>query len=276
MINKVSAALKYGAAGLAAVIAVTASLAAAAAPSSRAAWPAFTVVAEKSKEGPPGWAEFCRNYKTECVVQASEPRKVALTTEIWSKLVEVNRLANATIKPLEDRKHWGRINKWYFADDGKGDCKDYVLVKRRMLTGSGLPREALLITIVWTPQQKGHAVLIVRTDKGDYVLDSLTPKIVLWNQTPYDYVMRQSQSNPNAWLFIDGDPLKPPAIADKTIAENPADEPAVMVSVLNRGTGKQEAVASRQDAVAVPGADTTSGAAIVPDVARESAGESPR
>ena len=49
-------------------------------------------------------------------------------------------------------------------------------------------------------------MLIVRTDRGDYVLDSLSSKIVLWNQTPYDYVMRQSQSNPNAWLFIDGDP----------------------------------------------------------------------
>src|SRR5213080_3850349 len=94
-----------------------------ASPTARAAWPAFTVVAEKSKQGPPGWIEFCRNYKSECDVSSSEPRKIALTPEVWSKLVAVNRVANATIKPTEDRKHWGRINKWNFAEDGKGDCK---------------------------------------------------------------------------------------------------------------------------------------------------------
>jgi predicted transglutaminase-like cysteine proteinase len=243
MTKKGQVSAKCAVVAFAAAFLIVGSASSHASPNARAAWPVFTVVAEKSKEGPPGWAEFCRNYKSECDVKPSDPHKIAVTAEVWDKLVDVNRWANTHIKPTEDRKHWGRINKWYFADDSKGDCKDYVIVKRRMLMEAGLPREALLITIVWTPQEKGHAVLIVRTDKGDYVLDSLFSKIVLWKETPYDYVMRQSQSNPNGWLFIDGDPLKPPALADKSIAENPLDEPVVMISGLDSGKPKQEVIA---------------------------------
>jgi predicted transglutaminase-like cysteine proteinase len=175
--------------------------------STREKWPDYTVVNEQSDHGPHGWAEFCRAYKSECETTPSAPHRIALSSSVWDKLVEVNHWANTHIRPTPDRKHWGRINKWYFAEDGRGDCKDYVIVKRRLLMQAGFPREALLITIVWTPQNQGHAVLLVRTDKGDYALDNLSRKIVLWQQTPYDYVMRQSQSNPNAWVFIDGNPL---------------------------------------------------------------------
>jgi predicted transglutaminase-like cysteine proteinase len=214
--------------------------------SPRTAWPAYTVVVEKTDEDPPGWAEFCRNYKSECEAQSSTPRKLALTPELWNKLVDVNRWVNAHIKPLPDIQHFGRPNKWNFAEDGKGDCKDYVLVKRRMLLQSSLPREALLMTAVITPRNKGHAVLIVRTDKGDYVLDSLLSKIMLWKDTPYEYIMRQSQSNPNSWVYIDGDPLKPDATVDKTIAENPSDQPLVLVTGLDRGSPKQEVIAAEE------------------------------
>ena len=209
-------------------------------PLSRGAWPIYTAVVEKTTP-PSGWAEFCHTYKSECDVQSTLPRKIALTAEVWDKLVEVNHWANAHIKPTPDRKHWGRINKWYFAEDGRGDCKDYVLVKRRMLMQSGLPRETLLISVVWTPQNNGHAVLIVRTDKGDYVLDSLASKIVRWNQTPYDYVMRQTQSNPNSWVYIDGDPLKPAKVSEET-TENPLNEPTILVSGLNNGQPKEQLV----------------------------------
>jgi hypothetical protein len=110
-----------------------------------------------------------------------------------------------------------------------------------MLMQAGLPREALLITVVWTPQNNGHAVLIVRTDKGDYVLDNLSSRVALWNQTPYDYVMRQTQANPNDWVYIDGDPLKPAKLTED-IAEKPHNEPTVMVSGLNNGAAKLEAI----------------------------------
>jgi predicted transglutaminase-like cysteine proteinase len=246
MANRYGATAKLSIAAIAVgIFTATSTATAFAIPLSRAAWPIYTAVVEKTTP-PDGWVEFCRNYKTECDVKSSEPLKIALTPEVWDKLVDVNRWANGHIKPTPDRKHWGRINKWYFAEDGRGDCKDYVLVKRRMLIQAGLPREALLISVVWTPQDNGHAVLIVRTDKGDYILDNLSSKVVLWNQTPYDYVMRQTQSNPNAWVYIDGNPLKPSKIAAEEIAENPRNEPTIIVSGLNNGMPKQEVIAAKE------------------------------
>ena len=58
------------------------------------------------------------------------------------------------------------------------------------------------MTIVHEKDGDGHAVLTVATDHGDYILDNLTDKILLWSQTPYAYYKRQSQSDPNVWVWI--------------------------------------------------------------------------
>ena len=39
----------------------------------------------------------------------------------------------------------------------------------------------------------GHAVLTVKTDKGEFVLDNQNPEILLWSETSYRFVKRQSQ-----------------------------------------------------------------------------------
>ena len=187
---------------------------------SHVAPPNFTFAVEQAK-APPGWAEFCAHYIAECKEGSDKPFKLALTVDAWEKMVAVNNWANHHIKPTSDKAHWGRPNKWYFAEDGRGDCKDYVLVKQKMLAELNFPREALLIAIVWTQESQGHAVLIVRTDKGDYVLDNLSRKIKPWYRTGYDFVMRQAQSNPNLWVYIDGPPNKRDAVLD----EDPGTQP---------------------------------------------------
>lgn len=52
---------------------------------------------------------------------------------------------------------------------------------------------------------EGHAVLTVRTDRGDYVLDNLEPQIKPWNETSYDYLKRQSTHYTGAWVSITDD-----------------------------------------------------------------------
>ena len=79
---------------------------------------------------------------------------------------------NDTIKPITDLEHWGVSERWNYPDDGYGDCEDYVLLKRKMLTQAGWPRQALLITVVRDKQGDGHAVLTVKTDKGEFILDN--------------------------------------------------------------------------------------------------------
>ena len=162
---------------------------------------------------PVGWIEFCARQPGECAGAGTAPRDLALSAEAWKDLVRVNKSVNKTIKPLTDLEHWGLVERWSYPDDGYGDCEDYVLLKRRMLIQSGWPREALLVTVVRDSKDDGHAVLTVTTNKGDYVLDNQNEDILLWSETGYRFVKRQSQSNPNVWVSLGN---QRPAIATAT------------------------------------------------------------
>src|SRR5579859_1042130 len=96
----------------------------------------------------------------------------------------------------------GRDREMVAADDGYGDCEDYVLLKRKMLIDAGWPREALLITVVRDKKGEGHAVLTVKTDKGEFILDNQNENVVAWTETGYRFVKRQSQSDPNVWVSL--------------------------------------------------------------------------
>ena len=159
---------------------------------------------------PIGYVEFCNEMPKECAANDSEPRDVVFTAKVWKDLVRVNKWANDAIAPITDMDHWGVVEKWSYPDDGKGDCEDYVLLKRRMLMQAGWPREALLITVVRDKRGDGHAVLTVKTDKGDFILDNQEEQVLLWSETGYRFVKRQSQSDQNTWVSL-GDPR--PAMA---------------------------------------------------------------
>jgi predicted transglutaminase-like cysteine proteinase len=159
---------------------------------------------------PVGWAEFCNEYKQECNTKPSTARDVVLTSKAWSDMVKVNNWANDNIKPITDLEHWGVVERWNYPDDGYGDCEDYVLLKRRMLIQAGWPREALLVTVVRDKKGDGHAVLTVKTNGGDFILDNQEPQILPWNETGYRFVKRQSQSDPNVWVEL-GEPRSAPA-----------------------------------------------------------------
>jgi predicted transglutaminase-like cysteine proteinase len=161
---------------------------------------------------PIGWVDFCAEHTFECKVAPSAPRDVVLTNKTWTDLVRINKWVNENVKPMTDMDHWGVVEKWSYPDDGYGDCEDYALLKRRMLTEAGWPREALLMTVVRERNGDGHAVLTVKTDKGEFILDNQEEKILLWSETSYRYVKRQSQSDPNRWVSL-GDPRPTAATA---------------------------------------------------------------
>jgi predicted transglutaminase-like cysteine proteinase len=170
---------------------------------------AYIAVGEPTRP-PIGWVEFCIRYKPECETRPSAPRDVVLTSKAWSDMVKVNAWANDNIAPVTDLDHWGVVEQWDYPDDGKGDCEDYVLLKRRMLMQAGWPREALLITVVRDKKGDGHAVLTVKTNKGEFILDNQESEILSWNKTGYRFVKRQSQSDPNVWVGL-GEPQGSPA-----------------------------------------------------------------
>jgi predicted transglutaminase-like cysteine proteinase len=163
-------------------------------------------------KAPIGWVEFCAEYDPECRTKASAPRDVVLSTAAWKDLQRINLAVNTRIKPMTDMDHWGVVERWNYPDDGYGDCEDYALEKRRLLIRAGWPREALLMTVVRDLHGDGHAVLTVKTDKGEFILDNQTDDIVGWADTGYRFVKRQSQADPNVWVSL-GDPRSLPATA---------------------------------------------------------------
>jgi predicted transglutaminase-like cysteine proteinase len=174
--------------------------------------PLFIAVGNVARP-PIGWTDFCVQLPRECDGRPLEARDVVLSQKAWKDLERINKWVNDTIKPMTDMDHWGVIERWSYPDDGYGDCEDYVLLKRRMLMQAGWPRQALLITVVRDTKGEGHAVLTVKTDKGEFILDNQEEQILLWSETSYRFVKRQSQTDQNVWVSL-GD--NRPAVATAT------------------------------------------------------------
>lgn len=158
---------------------------------------------------PYGWVDFCNRYRGECdstQVQAQDLRMTPVTEKIIRR---VNTWVNSNIKPKSDDAHWGQVDRWDYPTDGLGDCEDYVLLKRRLLIQEGFPRQSLLVTVVKDERGDGHAVLTIKTDKGEFVLDNLHDRVLPWNKVPYRFVKRQSQTDQNAWVEIGGPTAAP-------------------------------------------------------------------
>jgi len=174
--------------------------------------PLYVEVSDVAR-APIGWVEFCASNPGECATIPSAPLDVVLTAQAFQDLLSVNRYVNESVKPLTDLEHWGTIEKWSYPDDGYGDCEDYVLLKRRLLIQAGWPREALLITVVRDRNDEGHAVLTVKTDRGEFILDNQVEGILPWFETGYRFVKRQSQKNPNVWVSLGDPPPAPTTVA---------------------------------------------------------------
>ena len=172
-------------------------------------------IAVGNKSLPPfGWVDFCRRYLHECDAGPSAPMDVNWTPEAAKRVKKINSLVNNNITPMSDMDHWGVVDRWDYPTDGYGDCEDFVLMKRRLLMEEGFPRQALLVTVVKDQRGDGHAVLTVKTNKGEFILDNLEEEVRAWNETPYKFVKRQSQSDQNVWVDI-GDPATGPLIVSR-------------------------------------------------------------
>lgn len=149
---------------------------------------------------PIGHHTFCQALPQECQRTANAQPEV-LDQKKWQRMVALNNRINSTITPLTDMEIWG-INELWSYPETVGDCEDYVLLKRHALMQSGFQAANLLITVVRQPNGDGHAVLTVRTNKGDFVLDNLRDEIRPWHDTEYEFLKRQSTRHAGRWENI--------------------------------------------------------------------------
>jgi predicted transglutaminase-like cysteine proteinase len=184
----------------AAVATVLAIVAPASAAPAIATSPAFAQIGNTTSV-PVGAAEFCRVHREDCAPNSSVVEAVPLTEALWNQLLTVNATVNSTVIPVTDEELYQVAELWTYPQ-GYGDCEDIALEKRRALINLGWAPSALLMSVVRERNGNGHAVLMVRTDRGDLVLDNQDGMIRLWSDTPYLFVKRQSQANPGQWVDI--------------------------------------------------------------------------
>jgi predicted transglutaminase-like cysteine proteinase len=159
---------------------------------------------------PYGWVDFCRRYEGECDDEHVQPIDINLSAKALKEINRINRWVNAHVEPLSDMDHWDLVDRWDYPIDGKGDCEDYALQKRKMLIDIGFPRQALLMTVVKDDNGEGHAILTLKTNKGEFVLDNLNDEMKPWTAAVgYRFVKRQSQQDQNVWVML-GPPIDAP------------------------------------------------------------------
>ncbi len=94
---------------------------------------------------------------------------------------KVNEFVNET-RYIVDQKNYGKSDYWAtpveFLQRG-GDCEDFAIAKYTALRTLGVPEERLRIAIVHDNLKNiPHAILIVYTDQGTYLLDNQQEKLV--------------------------------------------------------------------------------------------------
>lgn len=151
---------------------------------------------------PIGHYEFCKRLPSECSIRPADTRSLVVTDKVWSAIDRVNRAVNKAVKPMSDFDIYGQEEYWAYPDQGVGDCEDYVLEKRRQLAAKGISLANLLITVLRKPDGEGHAVLTVRTDRGDFILDNLNDQIRPWYKTGYRFLKRQSSTHTGRWVTL--------------------------------------------------------------------------
>jgi predicted transglutaminase-like cysteine proteinase len=183
--------------------------------------PALFAAIGGATKAPSGWLQLCAENAEECRPVADQTHEVNLTPSQLQQLYEINKYVNDRVKWTNDSELYGKAERWAYPLD-RGDCEDMVLLKRRLLAKAGWPQGALLITIV---EERGrektrHAVLTVRSDHGEMILDNQTPEILFWYETNYRYLLRQSAADPNVWVSYGTEQAKP-AIAAASAPPTP-------------------------------------------------------
>lgn len=157
----------------------------------------LNIVVQKPTLAPFAYVKYCVANAADCA-EGHGPETVAASAKQLRQLRQVNIQVNRSIEPLYDDPD---TDEWQ-ADVVAGDCEDYVLTKRRRLIELGWPANALRIAIAYTPNNNGHAVLVVSTTKGDLVLDNRNNAVLNWRDTDLRWVMIQSPKNPLYWNEI--------------------------------------------------------------------------
>lgn len=143
---------------------------------------------------PLGFRMMCIKTPEECLGGGSSD--VEATKEVMATLKRVNAHVNRSIIPEAGGPVIWRVGV------AAGDCDEYAATKRNLLIRAGIPASAIRFAYVKV-RGEGHAIVVVRTSRGDFVLDNLHRSVRPLAQTGYR-IISMSGANPRDWSAFAG------------------------------------------------------------------------
>jgi len=169
-----------------------------------AAPPAPYIPMGEEADAPTGFVQMCQREPTLC--STSAPPDVATPEKKQRHMLAfVNGDVNGSVLQRTDYDLFGTDERWQ--RPGKragaaGDCEDLALEKRERLIERGFPPSDLFFAVVYRREFGLHTVLVARTDRGDYVLDSLTGRLAPWQEAPYSWLRVPKPGDPHIWYRV--------------------------------------------------------------------------
>ena len=167
------------------------------------AGPAFAgsaIVPKRSVAAPLGFQGVCSRYAWAC--SGSAQARISDPQATLERAIRVNRSVNNRVRQVSDMRQYRREEHWALPTARGGDCEDFALLKKHELIEAGIAPNRLLMATVLDRKRNAHAVLVVRTGAGDYVLDNLTNRVKLWDDTGYSFIRIQNADAPRSWNLV--------------------------------------------------------------------------
>ena len=147
---------------------------------------------------PMAFVQFCLRKPTRC---APSDHVEVLAYDVHAiELQRVHAVVNTFIAPRPDPA--GQPETPWDDEATAGDCSEYALAKRSRLLDVKVPSSALLLAVAQLATDEEHLVVVVATDRGEFVLDNLQPEIVRWDELHYRWIKRSTPENPLHWRAI--------------------------------------------------------------------------
>jgi predicted transglutaminase-like cysteine proteinase len=116
----------------------------------------------------------------------------------FSKVKDINSTVNE-LPYKSDPERYSSPELWTEIDANGGDCEDFALAKRAALLDEGADRSELHMVLCYTEKGEFHAVLVVDTDEGSFVLDNRYPHPM--PKQSLDYTWHSIQKG-NKWYTL--------------------------------------------------------------------------
>lgn len=120
------------------------------------------------------------------------------------RLAIINAKVNQLIQYESDYSAYRVADHWAGPGEtlarGRGDCEDYAILKMAALRAAGVPVKSMSMVVLLDRRRNlFHAILLVSTDKGRFVLDNLRNTVAMDTEFA-DYQPLFSMSEDRAWI----------------------------------------------------------------------------